>query len=90
MNQLFQITIEDYLEVIKRAKEAGVQPGESMEQIFLEYMEEKGQKSFARTELSKKELISDLSNKHGNILEINTDDKGQQQMKIHKKEDLTP
>ena len=42
MNSLWSITVEDYEEVIRRAKEAGLSPGDSMEAIFIDYMAEKG------------------------------------------------
>lgn len=87
MQNLWNITIDDYLEVVKRAKEAGIKAGESMETIFLEYMEEKGQKSFGATELTKEELANDLAQKHGNILSIETDSQGVQSYKVTKKSD---
>jgi hypothetical protein len=41
MNSLWSITVEDYEEVVRRAREAGLKPGDSMEAIFLDYMHEK-------------------------------------------------
>jgi len=87
MNQLFSITMEDYFEVVKRAKEAGIKEGESMEAIFLDYMKEKGQTSFARTELNKEELLTDLAQKHGNILDISVNSTGEPTYTIVKKND---
>ena len=87
MNSMWSITMEDYMEVVRRAREAGLQPGESMEVIFIDYMLEKGQKPFAHNEFNKVELLDDLAQKNGNILDISVDDKGKQTMKIHKKEE---
>ena len=87
MNHLWNITLEDYMEVVRRSRQAGLQPGESMEAIFIDYMLEKGQKPFAGTEFTKDELLTDLTQKYGNILEITTDDKGQQSYRVTKKVD---
>jgi hypothetical protein len=84
MNSLWSITMEDYMEVVRRAREAGVQPGDSMEAIFIEYMNEKGQKPFAHNEFNKEELLNDLSDKCGKILEINTDTQGKQSYRVMK------
>jgi hypothetical protein len=94
MNHLWNITLDDYMEVVRRSREAGLQPGDSMEAIFIDYMLEKGHKPCAGTELTKDELLADLTQKHGNILEISTDDKGQQSYRVTKKREednpLTP
>jgi hypothetical protein len=51
-------------------------------------MEKKNKKPFGHTELNPTELAEDLAQKHGKILNISTDDKGQQTIKIqeHRKE----
>jgi len=87
MQSLWSITIEDYEEVVRRAREVGLQPGDSMEAIFIDYMLEKGQRPFGNTELNKEELLNDLTQKHGKIAHIETDSKGNQILKIHKKEE---
>ena len=87
MNSLWSITVEDYEEVIRRAKEAGLSPGDSMEAIFIDYMAEKGQQPFARNEFNKEELMNHLTEQKGNILKINTDDKGKQSIELHKKKE---
>lgn len=87
MNHLWNITAEDYLNVVKICQELGMKPGESMEPVFIEYMKIKGQKPFAGTEFTKDELLADLTEKHGNILEISTDDKGKQSYRVMKKDD---
>jgi hypothetical protein len=85
MRELWSITVEDYEEVVRRATEAGLEPGESMEAIFIDYMVEKGQKSFARTELNNEELLSDLTHKNKNILKIDIDTKGKSTYRVMKK-----
>jgi len=87
MESLWNITIEDYLEDVRRTRLAGIQPGESMEKIFIKYMEEKGQKPFAHTELNKDELLADLTQKHGNILDISVDSQGHQIYRVIKPKD---
>ena len=87
MNQLWSITVDDYLEVVTRAKAAGLKPGDSMEAIFLEYMKEKGQASFARTEFTKEEILSELLEKNDSILDVTTDKEGKTKFQvINKKE----
>jgi hypothetical protein len=90
MNELFSITLDDYIEVIRRAREAGIKDGESIEPIFFAYAKEKGITSFARTELNKAELLTDLAEKHGTIMDISTDEKGVQSLNIVKKEENSP
>jgi hypothetical protein len=85
MRQIWSITVEDYMEVVKRAREAGVKPGESIEAVFIDYMNEKGQKSCGATELNKEELLSELVRKNGKILEINTTPTGETTYNILKK-----
>lgn len=87
MRELWSITVEDYEEVVKRAREAGLEPGDSMEAIFVDYMIEKGQKSFARTELNNEELLNDLTQKNKNILKIDVDTKGKSSYRVMKKKD---
>ncbi len=84
MNSLWAITIDDFLEVVKRGQEAGLKPGDSLEQIFKEYMQEKGQTPFGNTELTRDELLNDLSQKHGNVLDITTDSEGKSEYRIIK------
>jgi hypothetical protein len=87
MNSLWQITIDDYINIVEICQELGMKPGDDMEPVFIEYMKMKGQKPFGHTELNKEELLNDFTQKHGNILDISTDDKGKQTFEIHKKEE---
>jgi hypothetical protein len=84
MNNLYSITIEDYLEVCERAKKAGLSPGADMTLIFEAYMAEKGQKPMGHTELSMKELAQEYASYEKKVLKIDTDDKGNQSFELHK------
>ena len=87
MHSLWNITPEDYLEIVKRSKEKGLKPGDDMTPIFLEYMVEKNQKPIGATELNKGELIQEYLSKDKKVLDINVDDKGKSSYKIFKKID---
>jgi len=87
MNKLWKITIDEYMEVVKRSKEAGLKAGDDMTPIFLQYMAEKNQKAIGANEFTHEELLDQLSEKHGNVLDISTNDDGTQTCKIHRKKD---
>ena len=84
MNYLYNITIEDYQEVIRRAKANGKKPGDSMDEEFLEVMKEKGQKPIGATELTKDELLKEHASKNKNVLSIDVDKEGKSSYKIAK------
>jgi hypothetical protein len=87
MNALWSITIDDYLEVVRLAKEAGIKEGESMESIFIKYMKDKGQKPCTNTELTKAELIQQYIEKDKKILDISINNSGETTYNIIKKKD---
>lgn len=72
MNQLWQITIEDYLKVVRRAKAIGIKTGESMEPVFRDYLKEKGLKPLGHTELTIDELKTEMES-HGKKVLIRKD-----------------
>jgi len=76
MNYLWEITVDDYLKVCDMAKENGKKPGDSMQQEFLEYMEQKNIKSIGATELTKKELQKEYKSHDKKVLNIKTDANG--------------
>lgn len=82
MNYLFQMTIDDYLEIVRRAQANGVKPGESMEKEFLEYAKEKGLKPIGATELNRDELLREHASKGKKILDIRTQKDGKQEIRI--------
>ena len=84
MQYLWNITLEDYQEVIKRAKNNGKVPGDSMGEEFLELMAEKNQKPLGATELNKEELMYEYRSKGSNPLSIETDEKGNTKYKFLK------
>jgi hypothetical protein len=85
MKALWNITIDDYFNVVKICQELGMKPGDDMEPVFIEYMKMKGQKPFGHTELNKEELLVDFAEKNKNILSIETDSQGKQSYKVIKK-----
>ena len=76
MNYLWNISIADYEEVCRRAIEAGIQPGESIELIFLEYMKEKNQRPISGTEFTRDELLAQIALKNDNVLDISVNTQG--------------
>jgi len=41
MNHIWNITIDEYFEIVAIAKKLGLKPGDSMEEIFIAYMKAK-------------------------------------------------
>ena len=85
MNFLYQITVDDYLEVVRRSREAGVLVGESMEAIFIDYMNEKQKNPICGTDLTKNEILGELTQKNDKILKIDTDSQGHQSYTVIEK-----
>jgi hypothetical protein len=81
------VQIEDILEAQALARERGKLPGESYEVEFLEIMKKKGIKPSGATELNKSELLQEYASHDKKIAHIEIDDKGNQSLKIHKKEE---
>lgn len=87
MKNLWSISVEDYLEVVRRAKEVGITVGESMEEIFIKYMEEKNKKSIGATELSMDEMLKEQASHGLNVLGMETNKEGKTQYKLIKKKE---
>ena len=85
MNSIWKIEMEDYLNVVKICQELGMKPGDDMTPVFTAYMEQKGIKPIGHNEFSKDELLQQLAEKNGNVLDISTDKEGNQSCKIVKK-----
>lgn len=83
MQYLWNITIDDYINVVKLAQKAGLKPADSMENVFLQYMKEKGQTHSGATELNKNELIKEITSKGKNVLDVETN-KEKTNFKIYK------
>jgi len=78
------MTIDDYLEIVKRAQANGVKPGESMEKEFVEYAKEKKLKCLGATELTKEELACEHASHGRKVLKVDTDENGQQSYQVVK------
>lgn len=87
MKAVWNLTIDEYLEIVKVSKELGIKPGESMEPVFLSYMKIKGRKPEGYTELNKEEFLNELKSNYKNILEIDTNSSGENTYNFHKKQD---
>jgi hypothetical protein len=87
MKSIWQITIEDYLNIVEMAQKNGKKSGESMEEEFLEYMKLKNKKSIGHTELNKEELIKEVVSHDKKVLNFWTDKDGKMIVEIHKKKD---
>lgn len=85
MNQLWSVTVDQYFEIVQRAKDAGLKPGDDMTKIFKEYMAEQGLKPIGHTELTKDELAKEYASKNKNILDISHNSEGTPQIKVIKK-----
>jgi len=87
MNAIWSLTIDDYLEVVRRSKEAGLKEGDSMEEIFIAYMREKGQSPIGHTELTREEQLNEMASHGQSILDIQTDKEGKTTFKVIKPEE---
>jgi hypothetical protein len=76
MNSIYSITINEYLEIVEIAKELGRKPGESIEDIFVEYMMQKGQKPLCHSELSKDEFLKEHVSHGNSVLNIDINKEG--------------
>lgn len=87
MKYVWQLSIEDYFEIVKRAKAKGLKAGDSMEEVLVEYMNEIGKKPIGATELTKDEMLKDYTAKGKKVLDIETDEDGEQTYRIIKKKE---
>jgi hypothetical protein len=87
MNSIFICDINDYITVLEIAKELGREPGSSIEDIFLAYMEIKNIKPSSFTELNKTELLAEIASHGKKVLNIETAPDGKQTLSIVKKDD---
>jgi hypothetical protein len=87
MKSLWSITFDDYFEIVRRAKEAGIKEGESMEEVFIKYMEEQNKKPIGATELSMDEMLKEQASHGKSVLGIETDKEGKTKYKIVKKKE---
>lgn len=76
MKAIWNLTVADSIEIMKRAQANGVKPGESLEKELIKYMKEKGQKPAGHTELSTDEMIKEQASHGKKVLSIETNKDG--------------
>ncbi len=84
MKSVWQISIDDVLEIYDRARKDGVKEGESIEKYFLEYAREKGIKPIGHSELTKEEMINETASHGKNVMSIEVNKKGKTIYKFKK------
>lgn len=72
MNQIWKMTINDYLNIIELAKLRGKKAGESIEDELRQYMKEKDQKPTGHTELTHEEMLNEWASKGQKVLSMET------------------
>ena len=72
------------MRLYRGAKAVGVQPGESMEKVIIDYMKEKKIKPSGVTELTMDELLKETISHGLNVLSVETDKEGKQTYKTIK------
>jgi ribosomal protein L7/L12 len=87
MNALWSVTIDQYFEIIQRAKDAGLKPGDDMTKIFKEYMAEQGLKPIGHTELTKDELAKEYASHNKKTLDISHNSEGVPKIQVIKAKD---
>jgi len=90
MNNIWAISIDDYVAIIERAKADGCQPGENMQKWMEEYFVEKNINPIGKTELTKEEFLKEQISHNKSILNVETDIEGKQKISIIKKEESSP
>lgn len=86
MNNIWNLTLGEYIEILERAKKNGVKAGESIEKEFLQYMKEKNKKPVGMTELTKAEMIKEQTSHGSNVLDVETNKNGNTKYKFIKGE----
>lgn len=71
MNDVWSLSVDDYLEIVKRSRELGIKTGESMEEVLKEYMKEKGQKPIGKTDKDLDLLSGELREEGVKVLNMN-------------------
>jgi len=86
MKAMWSLSTDDYFEIVRRSKEKGLKPGDSMEEVLIEYMKEKGRKPIGHTELNEEELLADtvIKSKKG-VLHQQVDKNGKTTYRVIKK-----
>lgn len=69
MNDIWSLELDDMEEIYRRAKENGKKPGDSIQNEFIEYVQEKGIKPIGSTEMSVEEYKRELKSQSKNVLD---------------------
>lgn len=85
MNKIWQLSIDEYIEIVEISKELGLQPGDDMTQVVEAYMNMKGTKPIGHTELTKEEFLKEAISKNNNILNFEVDKEGKAKYSLFKK-----
>ena len=80
------MSVDDYCNIYDICVKLKMKPGESMEQVVIAYMEAKGKKPIA-TDLTKDEIIKQLTGDGKKLLSIETDEDGEQDIRFIEGED---
>jgi len=86
MSFMWDMALDDYINICEISKKVGIKPGESMEVVMVEYMKAKGIKP-TMTDLTKDEIIEKLVGDGKKILSIETDEDGEQDIRFIKKDE---
>ena len=89
MNQIWRLSVDDYLEIVELAKQHGKKPGDSMEAELREVMEKKNIKPAGCTELTKEEILREVTSKGQKVLHMNVDNDGTTKFVCHKPKENT-
>lgn len=84
MQEIWSISIDDYINIIDMAKANGKKPGDSMEEELRTYMNIKNQKPIGRTELNKEEFIKECISKNKNLADLTVEKDGKCEIKFFK------
>jgi hypothetical protein len=76
MNNLFSISLNDYFEVVNKAKANGKKPGDSMTEEFYQVMKERGIKPLGATELTFDELLKEQASHRKKVIGLEHDKDG--------------
>ena len=71
-NLIIHMTMDNYIEMVERSQAKGIRPGESMQEVLDEMIQEGTIKTVVKTERSEEQIIKDLS-KHWKVGDLRED-----------------
>ena len=87
MQFMWELTIDDTIEIYERAMAAGIKHDESIETILLAYVKEKGIKPLVANDKTNDEILKDLTGQGKTILDIKHDEDGESDIRFIKKKE---